>query len=132
MKFIFKVLTLGVFIISLFVGCVKQDPGIITKFFNFPNPFNPQAGSTTLRTSYSDASDVNWTLRIYNENGDLVYERTGTDATGSFDLTWAGRDNLGNPVQNGVYKAIMILDVTDDGSGNTGSTYQDFCKVVVL
>jgi len=69
---------------------------------NYPNPFNP---STTIQFDILEAagaSDV--TLAVYNLMGQKV--RTLVDAkmnSGSYAITWDGRDDLGAVAPSGVY-----------------------------
>lgn len=65
----------------------------------FPNPFNPQ---TTILYSVAKPSPV--TMRIFNIRGQLVttYD-AGFKGTGSYTITWDGRDDQGAVCPSGVY-----------------------------
>jgi len=68
-----------------------------------PNPFNP---STTL--SFALAQDSRVELSIYNVRGELVKRLLdGEMAQGQHEVTWYGRDSVGNGVASGVYLARL-------------------------
>ena len=70
---------------------------------NYPNPFN---ASTAIRYSLSAASPVS--LSIYNILGRHV--RTLVDqpmSAGDHELTWDGKDKLGQDAASGVYLIVM-------------------------
>ena len=81
------------------VGILAQEPGKLTLYQNFPNPFNP---STTIAFWLPQSENVN--LRIYDVNGALI--RTLADEVldeGINRYPWDGRDSKGNVVSSGVY-----------------------------
>ena len=62
----------------------------------------------------SDASDV--ALTVTDEDGNVVWEGTGTTTSGRNTFTWDGTDSDGNQVEGGAY----TLSVTaTDSSGDT-------------
>ena len=66
---------------------------------NYPNPFNPET-----RIEFSVPKRASVRLAIYNLGGQLI--RTIVDRpfqTGSFSVTWDGRDDSGRAVASGVY-----------------------------
>jgi hypothetical protein len=65
---------------------------------NYPNPFNP---TTTIGFSLPVASQ--WSLSIYNINGELVSDDGGNAAAGHHAVTWNGTNADGAPVASGVY-----------------------------
>jgi hypothetical protein len=72
--------------------------------YNFPNPFNPETQSTTLRYFLSTPQDV--TIRIYDLKGDLVHQpvfRQSQNAGEHTDVQWDGRNSRGEKVASGVY-----------------------------
>jgi hypothetical protein len=77
-------------------------PQDFTLFQNYPNPFNP---ATSIQfTVGSGQLPVPTTLNIYNIRGQLV--RTLVDeqkSSGTYEVIWDGKDNLGNEVASGVY-----------------------------
>jgi spore coat protein CotH len=97
-----------------------DDEGIIPTEFSlsaYPNPFNP---STTIRFSTPPASsplakgrnEVGFvTLRIFdilgNEIATLVNEEK---PTGTYEVTWNGKNNSGNNVSTGIYFARIQVN----------------------
>ena len=78
---------------------VVSTPHKFRLFQNYPNPFNP---STKIAYDLPRSSRV--TLQVYNILGNKV--RTLVKArkkAGRHWVIWDGRDELGNPVPNGVY-----------------------------
>jgi hypothetical protein len=81
---------------------------------NYPNPFNPNKGSTQIRYKLSkDADDVK--IRIYDITGSLVVELYGdtqgegtTIMTKYNDVAWDGRNGRGDMVMNGIYPFEII------------------------
>jgi len=66
---------------------------------NYPNPFNPE---TTIEYQLSQASQVK--LAVYNLLGQEVKTLINKNhEAGRFNLTWDGKDNLGQAVPSGVY-----------------------------
>jgi hypothetical protein len=66
---------------------------------NYPNPFNP---STIIRYQLAEAGPVSVTL--YNLLGQRIRTLVqGSQPTGSYRLTWDGRDASGREVAAGVY-----------------------------
>ncbi len=73
---------------------------------NYPNPFNP---TTTISFSLATASD--WNLSIYNINGEMVSDNSGSSAAGHHVVTWNGTNSDGTPVASGIY--FYRLEATD-------------------
>jgi hypothetical protein len=86
---------------------VAEDEAVPTGFAlhqNYPNPFNP---STEIRYGVGRAGPV--TIKVYNMRGQEI--RTLVDRlhqAGSYNFTWNGRDQLGQPVASGVYIYQML------------------------
>ncbi|HOJ50172.1 MAG TPA: hypothetical protein PKW55_05110 [Spirochaetota bacterium] len=119
----------------IIISCVKDNNGIILNFYNFPNPFHPETENTKFRAilDLTGVSSFDWELKIYSEDSSTVYEASGSVGTPSspFDILWAGRDNRGNIVKNGIYRSWLIIKVTKTTSGYSGDTYKaDFYTVV--
>ena len=102
-------------------------------FYNYPNPFDPDAvsdthpqGGTYFNYMLTQATEVEF--RIYTLLGELVYAKSYTSAepegrpsTSPKRIFWDGRNGNGARVLNGVYLAMLKI------SGNTATT-----KVAVL
>jgi hypothetical protein len=66
---------------------------------NYPNPFNPV---TTLRYSLSNRANV--TVSVYNLMGQQIIDLVNRYHDAGFhQVTWRGKDNVGNTVPSGVY-----------------------------
>jgi hypothetical protein len=65
---------------------------------NRPNPFNP---STTIELALPIASE--YTVAIYNIEGQLVRAYSGSAAAGLVQVVWDGKDTAGNQVASGIY-----------------------------
>ncbi len=65
---------------------------------NYPNPFNPE---TQISLCLPEPTD--WSLTIFNINGQLVRTYSGTAASGDVTVTWDGTDQIGQTVATGVY-----------------------------
>ncbi len=78
---------------------------------NYPNPFNPLAGSTTF--IYELEADADSTLLIFNISAELVYKRTFSSGVngakeGTNSIEWNGTNSFGEISANGVYFARVI------------------------
>jgi hypothetical protein len=76
--------------------------------YNYPNPFNPEQTSTTLRYSLSKTAQVN--IRIYDAGGILVktlVEGMPMNAGDEQATPWDGRNGSGTIVANGVYFYVV-------------------------
>ncbi len=73
---------------------------------NYPNPFNPV---TTIAYSVSEASEVRLTLFDIagNEISTLVNDRV---ASGTYSITWNGRNKSGLAVSSGVYYYRLAIE----------------------
>jgi flagellar hook assembly protein FlgD len=91
----------------------------------YPNPFNPEAGSTRLMFSLSRGGEV--TARVYSVSGRLVRQETIPGAPGQNAFIWDGRDAAHDPVANGVY----LVQLTTRGEED-GDTRRHLERVVVL
>jgi hypothetical protein len=89
-------------------GLAAVAPAKFALAENYPNPFNP---ATTIEFSLDKTSDV--TLRIYAITGQLVRTLVSSNmAVGSHQVTFNGRDDLGNALASGVY--FYQLQTTDN------------------
>ena len=66
---------------------------------NYPNPFN----STTTIT-YSMPQQKNVILEVFNVKGEKIATLINSRvSTGSYTVTWNGKDNFGRSVPSGIY-----------------------------
>lgn len=91
------------------------EPGYVT---NYPNPFHPGEGATTIAWKLDAASETR--LRIYTTSGGLVLDRRlapgeGLVGDGSYEFTWDGTNGDGVPVASGGY----VLRIDAQGNGAT-------------
>lgn len=78
---------------------------------NYPNPFSPSAGPTTV--IYQLSADTDTTLLIFNVTAELVYKRdfiAGAEGgrKGDNAIEWNGYNAFGEMSGNGVYFARLI------------------------
>ncbi|MEA3494010.1 MAG: Ig-like domain-containing protein [Candidatus Margulisiibacteriota bacterium] len=104
----------------------------LTGVTNYPNPFNPNNQSTSIRYRLgADADSVK--IRIYDITGSLVkqIDNCPTDGEGSSvwskyqDVDWNGRNGRGDLVRNGIYPFEIIARLGDKSVSARG-------KVAVL
>jgi len=109
----------GILAAELDIETALVDPslpgGTIT---NYPNPFHPGDGSTTIAYKLTDNANV--TLRIYTLSGGLVLRedfRNGSPGglSGLNEFAWDGRNGNGGYVSSGGY----IVLVEAEGHGET-------------
>ena len=65
---------------------------------NYPNPFNPSTNISFYLPGQSD-----WKISIYNVNGSLVRQISGSNEAGMVEALWDGASQTGNLVASGVY-----------------------------
>jgi hypothetical protein len=86
-----------------------QSPGtggklINENIYNYPNPFNPDNETTTLRYSLEKSGKV--TIKIFDSGGNLVktlLDNTQQSAGTEQAIPWDGKNGDGDIVANGVY-----------------------------
>ena len=86
---------------------------------NYPNPFNPNRETTSIRYRLgTDADSV--TIRIYDLTGALVRELDGTAQGESSsiwskynDVPWDGKNGKGDKVVNGIYPFEVVVKLGD-------------------
>jgi len=77
----------------------QQIPRLFKLHQNYPNPFNP---ATTISYVLNKTSNVD--LTIYNVLGKKVITLVdGKQPSGSYIVTWDGKDKYGNDMGSGVY-----------------------------
>ncbi len=93
-------------------GIRRSDalPDRFALFQNFPNPFN---ASTIIQYNIANFEGVEWdiTIDVYDLLGRKV--RTlfeGRERPGSYETTWDGKDDRGQPVSSGVYIIELSLE----------------------
>ncbi len=97
-----------------------EEKIIIKEAHNFPNPFNPANGSTNIRYSIREATNV--TIKIFDTGNNLVKtliedEHQEEPEAGYYDITWDGKNGQGETVATGVY---FFLIETSDGKKEIG------------
>lgn len=84
------------------LGGNHNDENVINplaKFYNYPNPFNPE---TTISFTLTKRAKVS--VNIYNISGQKVKTLVNdVRPAGTNNVTWNGTDNNNNPVSSGVY-----------------------------
>jgi len=101
------------------VATAEVDPEAGTGYLtNYPNPFHPGEGPTTIAWKLDAASEVR--LRIYTVSGSLVLDRrfaAGEDGgrAGDNSFDWDGTNGDGQSVASGGY----VLRVEAQGNGST-------------
>jgi len=72
---------------------------------NYPNPFNPE---TRIQYRLAKAGEV--TLEIFNLLGEKVYTLAKEkQTTGTYSVSWQGKDKLDNEVSSGVYFYRLMI-----------------------
>ena len=85
-------------------------PNRFALFQNFPNPFN---ASTNIHYNVANFEGIEWEIciAVYDLLGRKV--RTlfeGLERPGSYETTWDGKDDRGQPVSSGVYIIELSLE----------------------
>jgi len=109
----------------------------ITRVFNYPNPYDPDKGTTSICFFYNNQSGSAFTLTyyvcLYNLVGQRVYARSGSEAltvatgTSTVAFSWNGRTNKGGKVPPGVY----YIRVITAGGGTNGQSLSRYGKMLV-
>jgi hypothetical protein len=97
---------------ALLAASIKES------FSNYPNPFVPARGVTRVTFYLPEPAIVS--LELYTILGDLVTNLVSDrrmDAGLHQDITWDGRNGLGEPVASGVY--LMVLKTNGVGGKET-------------
>lgn len=82
-------------------------PATIKLYQNYPNPFNP---STTI--SFDLSYPQNISLVIYDILGKEIFRLVDNKyySSGSYKITWDGKENSGSRAPNGIYFYRLITD----------------------
>lgn len=96
----------------------------VAKPYNWPNPFNPRTGATSVAFNLPGACKV--TLTVYTLQGRRVRELSSYEASGGNKVwSWDGRNGEGRVVEPGGYLGLLKKDCA------SGSSTQRF-KMAVL
>jgi flagellar hook assembly protein FlgD len=90
---------------------------------------NPARSSVTITVDYDRPSaNVDYRVRIYNLNGMLIKEESGSNnsTSGQLALKWNLTDSAGAPVNPGIY--VYRVEIKADGADFVGQSE----KIVVL
>ncbi|MDD5259998.1 MAG: glycoside hydrolase family 2 TIM barrel-domain containing protein [bacterium] len=92
---------------------------------NYPNPFNPDSGSTTIAFTVAPGTAVK--VKIYDIAGRLVkvLKEETIDTYAQYQVVWDGKDDANTIVANGVY----ICFVEANGTQGTDVKYR---KILAL
>lgn len=83
-----------------------QIPDNYCLYQNYPNPFNP---STTISYQLLAVSDIH--MIIFDLSGRKIQQWScQNQIAGTYEITWNGKDQNGNPVPSGVYIYRMVAD----------------------
>jgi hypothetical protein len=95
-----------------------EETGLANTFVNWPNPFNPARGVTTI--GFVLGEDANIDIEVFTITGELVKTISSNSfrTAGSYDRedTWDGLDGAGHTVQPGTYFCRITARY---GSGRT-------------
>jgi len=86
---------------------------------NFPNPFDPAAGTTF---SYYLTKDSDVAINIYDMSGNLIARKTYLSAAsggkaGYNEVLWDCKSDSGRDIGNGMYLYLLIVDGKTAGKG---------------
>ncbi len=96
------------------LGYVGLDISYVSSEFNYDGT-NP----STIRYSLNDQA-VDSTLRVLDENGNIVFETDAATAPGQNDFTWDGTLRTGGKAEAGTYEIrIDALNSNDEAVGST-------------
>jgi hypothetical protein len=83
-----------------------RDPSQLGLVRNYPNPFNPET-----RIEYTVPTSGNVELIIYNAVGQKVRTLVSSNqSAGTYEVSWDGRDDSGNPVSVGMYVSELPIE----------------------
>lgn len=100
----------------------------IDKVFNYPNPYQRSAGTTTITFFYTNNSGADFTLTCYLYIYDIAGHRVKvqkltapitTTNPNRIEVPWNGHNDKGRLVAPGIYFVRIITERGVDGSGNT-------------
>jgi hypothetical protein len=93
-----------------------NDPvaGNFALYQNYPNPFNPST-----RLKYHLAQPASVSIKVFDLQGQLV--QTLLEAripAGDSEVNWNGINDRGYPVSSGIYFYRLVVNSSDEGTGN--------------
>jgi hypothetical protein len=101
---------------------VAEVPSVYELNQNYPNPFNP---STSITYALPEQAVV--TLKVYNLLGQEVATLAEQiQEAGYYEVTWNGRNGLGQTVGTGVYFYRF------EARGSSGEVYSNLRKMLFL
>ena len=111
---------------SCWAGATTPEP-TITGLTNYPNPFRPGRGKTTI--SFIMSPNTSATVKIYDIAGNPVYAFEQLESVSTYEkvakLIWDGLDSQDRVVPSGLY----ICQVRIEGQGSSGTQYR---KILAL
>lgn len=90
------------------------NPKEFADVYNYPNPFNPQTGSTEIRFELSKNAEIS--IKIYDVSGALVttlVENKQCTKLVPDNYNWNGRNDQGDIVANNVYFCVIESSTGD-------------------
>ncbi len=94
---------------------VSASEAAISKPYNWPNPFDPASGPTSIGFNLSGPATV--TLRVFTLQGREVWSRSAYESSGGNKVwTWHGRNGAGAMVEPGGYAVMITKDYSAGGS----------------
>ena len=103
----------------------EPDTFTLTEIACYPNPYNPDTGSTMLMYRLGDEAD-SVEISIYTVGGRMIKKITGTSTSfGHNEEEWDGREENGGELGNGVY--LFRVTAVKGAKENTGAG-----KIVIM
>jgi hypothetical protein len=100
--------------------------GMVEKFYNAPNPFNPAKGEQT-KFVYNMDESGSAKITLYSEYGDKVWESGESFSNGgtSSEILYNGRDGSGRALYNGTYIAVLTKKYQ-------GRSKTEKCRILII
>ena len=114
--------------ITLLLICYNTVHAAITitasEIIAYPVPFNPNQKTLTIgeKAGGSDLSGYSVNVSVYDINGDLIIEKSG-----SGNIKWNGRNKSGRIVKPGLY----ILKVEIEEYGNPSNYIKKIIRILI-
>jgi len=89
---------------------ISSGPVTLTKLTNYPNPFNPNTGVTTIEYTLSKDATIDYYL--FDQLGEVVWHKTCPagdigGSAGDNKVTWNGNSDFSEGVPTGVYVLVI-------------------------